>query len=86
MGSVTAELSAITYIHPGHSGAHFASPWLPRRGEAALVLSMERRVKHSLAIALAISLFLGAAAAWGSCAVPRSDKALAPAAERGSEA
>jgi hypothetical protein len=34
-------------------------------------------MKHSLTIALAISLVLGAAAAWGSCAVPRSgDRAL----------
>jgi hypothetical protein len=41
----------------------------------------EWNVKNSLAIALAISLVLGAAAAWGSCAVPHSEKAVTTAGE-----
>jgi hypothetical protein len=33
-------------------------------------------MKSSLTIALAISMVLAAAAAWGSCAVPHSERAL----------
>ena len=33
-------------------------------------------MKSSLTIAIAIAMVLGAAAAWGSCAVPHSERAL----------
>jgi hypothetical protein len=43
---------------------------------------MEAAMKHGLAIAIAISLVLGAAAAWGSCAVPHRAAAAEPVASR----
>jgi hypothetical protein len=88
VATVTASLPALSYIHQGTLGVSVLdcnksapSSW---RGANGLVPvgpprpTTELHVKNAVTIAVAISLVLGAAAAWGSCAVPHR-VALGPA-------